>query len=518
MLTYAEKQRFLSCFDFRNLNDREQAEMNHLLLNYFDRFPILNMLARDVMRHHAQILLKIKKCEDGVAGYQSGREIGFDEKHWKKYIKRKLPDELASTLWHEIVHYIQEKELSSSWSKRGKMVYRQFIEAEAMSYSNLIAPRSAFEAKLYKAILNQSASLEAAQTKYIAVSTRLRLNADRELAKIDARNIMRDYFLDADWQISEKTVLKDWQDFYYKYHADVIKSGFLTKGFDDSRLIKRWEEYFFNRYGLNISVKSAISKEVIDRYTLPKGIENTVLIRTSSSEVFDFSKWRTLSGVNGGKFYVLDMPNMNPDYVKDVFSILLCEGLKGRIDFIRHHDNFSSRCIVLDNTSENNYRFLSLCKKYGYNHGKIFPPEKVDEYPPVNQRDCKYNQILSKGNDVVIDIYNMPVLSMGENFATRLDLSEVLTSERLKFINQGGVIVVGRNPHSKSILIPHELIGKQVKGITIDGAPDSVSKFHGYFYMKNGYICYRDYSTNGSCIRPSNAYHRAQMELASGRN
>ena len=477
------------------------------------------MVARDVLSYSGKIKLKIKKCEDGIAGYQSGSEIGFNARYWDKYIKRKNYDELAATLWHEVVHYIQEKELSDSWSKRGKMVYRQFIEAEAMSYSNLIAPRSTFESQLYKAILSKSGSLEQAQNRYIAVSTRLRLNADRELAKIDAQTIMREYFSESDWQKSEKTVLKDWQDFYYKYHADIIKYSWNDKGSSDAKLMGKWEDYFFNRYGLKISVKSAISKEVIDRYTLPSGIENTVLIRTSNAEVFDINKWRAFSGKNGAECYVLDMPNMNPDYIYEVFGVLMREGLKANIKYITHSDDFSSRCIVLDNTFENNRKFLCMCQKHGSYRGPIDLPNSKHNYPPVHPRDCKYNQTLDKGQEAIIDVNNMPVLCMGENLITQVSVEKLLTLETISFLNNGGIFVIGRNPHAKGINFPREFYGKYVKGKVLENSDSSVSKFHGYFYMKNGFVYYKDYSSNGTFIRPNKAFESRQMQnVVGGRN
>lgn len=516
-LSLKERETLLEHFNLSSLTQREKEEVIYLFLNYLDKFPILNMVARDLINSHGCINLKIKKCEDGIGGYQSGHEIAFNRTSWDKYIKRKDYAQLASTLWHELVHFTQESSLSGAASKRGKMVYRQFIEAEAMSYSNLLAPRSNFEERLYKAILHSSSSLSEAQKRYIAVSTRLRLNSDRELAKIDAQNIMGDSFSEKDWLNSEKTVLKDWQDFYYKYHLGVIKHVWNNKSSADADLMNRWENYFLNRYGLKISVKSAISKEVIDKYSLPRGIENTILVRTSSREVFDFNKWRLLPSRSGGNSYVLDMPNMDPEYVREVFDVLRYEGLKGETSFIVHSDGFSSRCVVLENSPQNNQIFLKLCQKYGTYNGHVTPPEE-EEYPPVNPKDCKYNQTLRKGDVAVIDMHNLPTICVGKTFSDELRLAKFFTPERINFIREGGILVIGRNPHSKSVEVPYELTGKHVKGITLDGADNSVSKFHGYFFMKNGYVCYKDYSTNGTYIRPQNQYAPRQLEGVGGRS
>ena len=115
---------------------------------------------------------------------------------------------MLQTFWHELVHYTQEKKLIEGCSKRGHMVYRQFIEAEAMSVTNLIAARCDFEKKLYEAMLEQYSDRGEAQKKYIGYSTRLRLYADRTLAKQEAQDIMGKNFDEDNWLDSENFVIK----------------------------------------------------------------------------------------------------------------------------------------------------------------------------------------------------------------------------------------------------------------------------------------------------------------------
>ena len=54
----------------------------------------------------------------------------------------------------------------------------------------------------------------------------------------------------------------------------------------------------------------------------------------------------------------------------------------------------------------------------------------------------------------------------------------------------------------------------------LKNADDSVSRIQGYFFKnQKGQICYRDVSTNGTFIRPNNAFESRKMQnVVGGRN
>ena len=255
-LSVYEKQALLKRFDLSDLSASDQQAFHSLLFDYLNEFPVMNEIAREVIdTGFRSIHITIQDDMAGAVGSQYGNNINFDTKYWDRHaFSKQGRNRLAATFWHEALHYLQEKKLPAATSKRAHIIYRQFIEAEANSISNLIRPDNRFEAELYRVALKKFKNLEAAQRYYLGISSRLRLHADRDLAKNEAKNIMGSSFSDHLWHDSEKSAVKHWRDFYYKYHNSHIarggyKSIFFKKTKYDADIIRKMEDYFFNKYG-----------------------------------------------------------------------------------------------------------------------------------------------------------------------------------------------------------------------------------------------------------------------------
>ena len=495
-LSQYEKRKLIDRFNLKSLSPKDREFFYSILFDHLETFPFLNILARDVIdMSDTKIDIVVKKLEN-MNGYQKKGEIGFSKELWQSCTFKNDTKKIAATLWHELMHAVQEKKLNYSYSQRGFMVYRQFIEAEAMSYTNLIKPRCKFEEKLYEAILRKTSSLFEAQKRYIGISTRLRLNADRELAKFDAKNIMGRDFSETDWKDSEDYTIKHWRDFYYKYHQEYAHQIGETKAGNDNMLIEESEQYFKDRYGVKISAKASISKEVIDNYGLPKGIGNTCVVRVNTKDVFDLEKWRVLPDGKGNELYTIDFPNMDPSYIEDVLFCIMANGVKVKPGFAIHSDGFSSRLLQIENTKENMRRFFEIC-------GEKDPVQKrAEEWAVVDEKDCCYNEIIRKNDIIAIDVKNPSVLRVGECFGIKVDFKDILTEENKKLLKNGGCILVGRKPESLSIELPKEVVDKRCAYYKFKESDASVSRLQGYLFVdERGVLRYKECSFNGSLVK-----------------
>ena len=124
------------------------------------------------------------------------------------------------------------------------------------------------------------------------------------------------------------------------------------------------------------------------------------------------------------------------------------------------------------------------------------------------------------GQSVVIDEKTPLLLSFGSANKTFFDTNILFSKENKNHLQNGGVFVIGRNPWSKSVQYPSELKNKYIKEMMLKNADDSVSRIQGYFFKnQKGQICYRDVSTNGTFIRPNNAFESRKMQnVVGGRN
>lgn len=503
-LNQQEKRDFIRKFNLSALTSDEQKDLRDILLNYLNEFPILNGLARQAINTGwLPITVEIKPLKD-CAGCQSSSRIDMDRKFWDRMSKNPSHKKrVASIFWHELLHYLQNDELSASLSKRGHIVYRQFIEAEAESITNLIYPQSRFEKELYLNANNKFSDPIEAQKYYLGVSTRLRLHADRELAKHEAKIIMGKDFLDSDWRYAERDNMKHWRDYYYQYHAshidDISYKGLLTsKSFLDKRAIKKIEDYFFNKYGMKIYPKSSISPEIIKKYDMTQGIENTILFDTRNNDMFDFSKWQTVRMDDGKKAYVLELPDMDKNYMLSLKEKFLSKGVSVYEEVARHSDGRANWCLaILDDGSKNVNRFLSLC---GIRSEKEVSSETEKTLPPMPPHPQK-QVYLKKGMVTEINPYNPPILKVGKEKTITFDLQSILTQKRIDFLRSGGIMLLGRNPISKYAKIPPEVQNYQgqVKAYLINDADTSVSNAQGYLYMaRDGKVYYKDCSTFGT--------------------
>ena len=485
-----EKQLISHCFDLSDLKTKEKNIIFHALFDYFETYPILKITLDDII-HHSDLPIKItsqKMDDDSVHAYQDGNNVVFNKKFFDKHLKENNTQRIAATLWHELVHIAQAGRLYTAFSQRGFLVYRQFIEAEAKSYTNLLYPQSSFDSALYKAIAQEEKKPLETQRKFIAISTRLRLNADRELAKTDAKNIMGKYFSEADWEISEKIFIKDWKDYYYKYHQSYAQKLPQVKAPSDNNYIELCEKYFKEKYGLKISAKSTISESVINDYNLNKDVVNTLLLKDYKKDVFDLKKWRSIPSASNAVNYVLDLPDMDISYINELIDYLALHHIKCKFGLIKHRDKFSSRCIQIINEGENINRFLQQCNDFKKS-------ETIDESL------CGYNQTICH-QTVLIDKNNPPIFYMGENNSTFLNTKLLLTDGIKSFLERGGILIIGRKPNSNTVTIPPEIRGYQLSGFNLKTTDITVSRIHGYFFInQNNQLCYKDCSRNGTFIK-----------------
>ena len=497
MLSIQEKRKLAGCFNLNSLSQDDREFFYSVLYDHLEEFPILTMLAKDMLNGSTgKITINVKNLGAGINGYQKKGEICFSTQLWNSCKRKNDSKKTAATFWHELMHAIQEQKLDCSFSKRGYMVYRQFIESEAMSYTNLISPRSDFEKKLYESILRKTADVYEAQKKYLGVSTRLRLSADRELAKMAAKNIMGRFFSSSEWETSEKTTITNWRDFYYNYHKEYADKLWQAKGDKDNKFISEYEKYFLNRYDAKISAKASISPEVIENYDLPDEIRNTIIYRGHDSEVFDFSKWRKLPDGKGGEVFTLDMPNMAPSYIREMVDYIRFAGIDVENIFIRHSDGFPSRALQIKGIPKNIERFFEKCGV-----SSQVEDEKIT-WPKVNEKDCGYDRHIMAGTTVAIDSKKPPVFYVGKKCDIQVDFKDILSKENQRFLKKGGILLIGRKPDSLTAIRPQELTGYPCKNIKIETDELSVSRIHGYVFMnRSGVLCYKDCSTNGSLVK-----------------
>ena len=115
------------------------------------------------------------------------------------------------------------------------------------------------------------------------------------------------------------------------------------------------------------------------------------------------------------------------------------------------------------------------------------------EYPPIPMTEKKlYNQ------GVPLFSKNLPILKMGENL--EVDLKEILTPSRMKKLEQGVVILLGRSVATQKNL-PPELKGCTLHGLNLNRADTSVSRVHGYLFYHKHRLYYKDCSSNGTTVK-----------------
>ena len=247
---------------------------------------------------------------------------------------------------------------------------------------------------------------------------------------------MGKYFSESKWEDSEKYTIKGWRDFYYKYHQDYAKNIWETKGSYDNELISESEKYFEDRYGIKISAKAAISEDVINNYGLSTGILNTRIIKLNDAEVFEISKWRELSDRNGNKAYTLDMPNMDPSYIDDVYGHILANGIHVKKTYAIHRDGFSSRLLQIVNTPENIKKFIEKCETS--KQTKV----REDIWPKPDERKCGYGKQIFNNAIIAIDVENPPIFQVGKYKNISVDFNEFLSPKNKKFLKEGGLILL----------------------------------------------------------------------------
>ena len=261
-------------------------------------------------------------------------------------------------------------------------------------------------------------------------------------------------------------------------------------------MIAKSEKYFEDRYGIKISAKASISEEVINNYGLSEGIGNTQLITLKDSDVFEISKWRELTNKGEGMVYTLDMPNMDPSYINDVYSYIICNGIKVKKGYAIHKDGFSSRLLQIENTPENVNKFFEKCKL------QKNTKKRTDMWPKVDEKECCYGQTIFNGKVIAVDVKNPPIFRVGKNTAIKIDFNDILSAENKKFLKEGGVILMGRNPTSLEIEIPREIMDKACRYYTFRKNDMSVSRLQGYLFVdKKGGLCYKECSVNGSIVQ-----------------
>ncbi len=509
-LSALQKQKLVYCFDLSELNHSERDLFYLALFNYTETYPVLKIIINDLLKSkNTPIKIKIKNLNNNlVRGIYKKNTVTFNKSYFKTCLEQNDSLLLAETLWHELVHFSQDEQLSFAPSQRGYLVYRQFIEAEAKAYSNLLLTTSPFEKALYNAIKAQEPNKFKAQRRYIGISAKLHLNADRELAEIDAKSIMGSYFSKTDWTLSEQFFVSHWKNYYYQEHQDYAKGLPQTKLQDDNKYISECELFFQERYDVPIIAKSSISKEVINIHHMNEAVENTLLVKNHAKDVFNLSKWRRLSTAHNQHRYLLDLPNTERGYINELIDYLNLYKIQTEALFVKHRDGFSSRCIAIKPTPENEALFLTHCQKH-----HLDDPSKT----PIDESLCGYNQVI-QNSGILIDTDNPPVFCMGKNFATPVDIAKILTKKITTFLKHGGILLIGRSPLNPAVKIPPEIYGYRLETIKLNTNDVEISRLQGYFYQaKDKKIYYKDCSLNGTYIKKAKSKKQAPLYKAVAR-
>ena len=138
----------------------------------------------------------------------------------------------------------------------------------------------------------------------------------------------------------------------------------------------------------------------------------------------------------------------------------------------------------------------------------------------VDEKECGYGSHLGNGDIVAIDERSPSILMVGTDSRIPFDTAKVLNGDLLKHLDNDGIILIGRAPSTTTNLIPDVDKHKKMHLLKIPGSDAAVSKTQGYFFKnQKGQICYRDVSTNGTFIRPNNAFESWKMQnVVGGRN
>ena len=115
------------------------------------------------------------------------------------------------------------------------------------------------------------------------------------------------------------------------------------------------------------------------------------------------------------------------------------------------------------------------------------------EYPSIALEGKKVHR-----QSIPLFSKNLPILKMGEHF--EVDLKNILTPYRMNKLEQGTVILLGRDVTAQRSL-PSELARRNLHGLNLNGADTSVSRLHGYLFYHNKRLYYTDCSTNGTIVQ-----------------
>jgi hypothetical protein len=115
------------------------------------------------------------------------------------------------------------------------------------------------------------------------------------------------------------------------------------------------------------------------------------------------------------------------------------------------------------------------------------------ERPPIAMTEEKIYH-----NSIPLFSKNLPILKMGKNF--EVDLKDILTPSRMQKLEQGSVILIGRDVTAQKNL-PPELKECSLHGLNLTGADINVSRLQGYLFFNNKRLYYTDCSSNGTIVK-----------------
>ena len=217
-----------------------------------------------------------------------------------------------------------------------------------------------------------------------------------------------------------------------------------------------------------------------------------------------------MDGADKKQYYILDLPDMDPNYIDSLQMKLKENGVHSEQHFVSHRDGRMSRCLSISNDgSESAIKFLFLC---GKQKDPVLDLTEPTIRPPMPPKPLKQVN-LKKGMNVAVDIYNPPILKMGANKETTFDLKDILNQKRIDFLKGGGIMLLGRNPLSPYAKIPSEVRNYQgvVKSYQIGETDGTVSNAQGYLYMaRDGKFYYKDCSSYGThlFLRPEKTFNK----------
>lgn len=374
--------------------------------------------------------------------------------------------------------------------------------------------RTDWEYKLYQRFLQTKKTPLEAQKQFIGAYIGQYMNPDKKLAYIGLhryfdKDMSVSAYLDSPELFEKHSPLGVSMDkfeqgfdydesmnknYYMKKLAKEFKNAEPTKQLteNDYKIIDMYEKDFKERYGVNMSLMSAVSTEFLQQY----GLSKQLLLPATKENIYDRKKWRPMEityAFRTQHFMALDLARYPFDMnkVKDVLSQ---DGLEGSKDYMLHSNGSVSQALLIH---EKNYETdrpqLDLLEK-------MF--QKYENMPPreLTAEEVSKTEKAIKGTSFTFDSKNPPVLYLGSK-DNILPLKYVLTADMKKYLEKGMVLYIGRDVDDQPIR-PSEVDDRPYKKYDCPDVDLKASRLHGYITAEeDGKLRYTDCSANGTFVK-----------------